>query len=205
MPRTFIDVTQPISERLPVWPGDQPVGMASSRDELPRITRLSLGSHTGTHLDAPAHFFPDGATVESLPLDVLIGPAWVVHVPGREPITAEELAGAVPAGTTRLLIRTGNPAPPPAAFDPAYVALGSRRRGVASGTRHPPGRHRCALRRSFRGERFPGAPRFACRGGRDRRKPGAGRRCGRRLRADLPAAAPRRLRRRTGTGYRDAT
>jgi arylformamidase len=54
---------------------------------------------------------------------VLIGPAWVVHLPGREPITAEKLAEAVPAGTTRLLIRTGTPAPAPAAFDPAYVAL----------------------------------------------------------------------------------
>ena len=44
----------------------------------------------------------------SLPLDVLIGPAWVAWLSGRGPITAEKLAGAVPAGTTRLLIRTEN-------------------------------------------------------------------------------------------------
>ncbi len=108
MPRIFIDVTLPISEALPVWPGDQPVEIVRPRDEAAAIERLSLSCHTGTHVDAPAHFFPDGDTVESLPLDLLIGPAWVVHAAGREPITAEQLAATVPAGITRLLIRTEN-------------------------------------------------------------------------------------------------
>lgn len=125
MSRTFIDITLPISDQLSVWPGDPPIAISSSRDQLPRLMHVSLGNHAGTHVDAPAHFIADGATVDLLPLETLIGPAWVVHLPGVAAITAAALAGAgIPPATPRLLIRTDNSdRPVTPVFDPTYVAL----------------------------------------------------------------------------------
>lgn len=121
MPPKFIDVTLPISAHLAVWPGDPPVEIVWPDEALPAFARLSLGNHTGTHVDAPAHFVRGGATAEALALETLIGPAWVVHLPGVAAVTAATLeAAAIPPGVPRLLIRTDNsarakiaPAPPP--------------------------------------------------------------------------------------------
>jgi arylformamidase len=124
MPRTLIDVTQRISARLPVWPGDPPVHVAAVSDGLPMVSGLSMSCHAGTHVDAPAHFVPEGAGVDALPLDVLIGPAWVAHFAGRGPLTAQVFAGAaIPTGTVRLLIRSTNSDRVVDAFDPDFVAL----------------------------------------------------------------------------------
>jgi arylformamidase len=146
MPRTLIDVTQRISEQLPVWPGDPPVyvtrvsddllpdegrrtkdeGLHVTRvsDGLPMVSGLSMSCHAGTHVDAPAHFLAGGAGVDALPLDVLIGPAWVVHLGGWGPLTANMLAeAAIPTGTVRLLIRSDNSDGVVEAFDPDFVAL----------------------------------------------------------------------------------
>jgi len=146
MPRTLIDVTLPISDKLPVWPGDPPVyitrvsddllpdegrrtkdeGLHVTRvsDGLPMVSGLSMSCHAGTHVDAPAHFLAGGAGVDALPLDVLIGPAWVAHLGGRDPLTASMLAeAAIPAGTVRLLLRSANSDRVSEAFDPDFVAL----------------------------------------------------------------------------------
>jgi arylformamidase len=102
------DISLPISNDLPVWPGDSTVRIVRD-DSLPAVSEITLGSHTGTHVDAPAHFFKDGATVDQLPLDALVGPAWVAYVPGPGPITAGQLAAAdIPDGPIRLLLRTDN-------------------------------------------------------------------------------------------------
>ena len=124
MPRTLIDVTQLISEQLPVWPGDPPVLVTRVSDDLPLVSGLSMSCHAGTHVDAPAHFLQDGVGVDALPLDVLIGPAWVVRFAGRGPLTSDLFAGgAIPTGTVRLLIRSDNSDSVVEAFDPDFVAL----------------------------------------------------------------------------------
>jgi kynurenine formamidase len=74
-------------------------------------TTLSLYSHCGTHMDAPRHFLPEGATIDSLPLEACIGPARVVDltpVRPRERITVDRLGPCrqeIRPGD-RLLIRT---------------------------------------------------------------------------------------------------
>jgi arylformamidase len=109
------DVTVPISARMPVWPGDRRVRVEQvqsiSRGDAANVSRLHLNSHTGTHVDAPSHFLPQGLTVDRLPLDLLVGRAIVVDVePGeRLAITPLELASVqLPRDTTRVLIRTRN-------------------------------------------------------------------------------------------------
>lgn len=125
MKRLLIDISQPLHSGLPTWPGDPPVAMARLGDGVPAVSQISLGTHTGTHVDPPAHFIPGAATVDQLPLDVLVGPAWLAHISGRGPITARRLEdAAIPDETLRLLLRTDNSARPGAAFDPDFVALG---------------------------------------------------------------------------------
>lgn len=70
---------------MPVYPGDPAVSIAHAlsieRDGV-AVARLTLGSHTGTHLDAPAHSVPGGRTVEQLDLELLDGTARILHVRG---------------------------------------------------------------------------------------------------------------------------
>ncbi|MDR7427254.1 MAG: cyclase family protein [Armatimonadota bacterium] len=75
------------------------------------VTEIRLPSHIGTHVDAPRHWLTEGVGVEGLPLEVLVGPADVLHLEGRpEPgqITATDLAEAARAAAApRWLLATG--------------------------------------------------------------------------------------------------
>ena len=107
------DISLPLSESLVVWPGDPPVRITQpshlDRGDLYTVSRLELGAHVGTHVDAPAHFVPGGAGVDRLALEWLVGPAQVVHVPDAAVLTAEVLTGlSISPGTERLLFRTRN-------------------------------------------------------------------------------------------------
>ena len=69
-------------------------------------------------------FLPGGAGVDDLPLDILIGPAWVAHFIGQSPLTAGLFAAAaIPEGSVRLLIRTDNSDRPVGAFETDFVSL----------------------------------------------------------------------------------
>jgi len=70
---------------MPVYEGDPSVEIAAwsamSKGDSANVSFLHLGAHTGTHVDAPAHFITDAARIDSLPLEILMGPARVVRVP----------------------------------------------------------------------------------------------------------------------------
>ena len=108
------DISLPISPDMPVWPGDPAVVLeqVSSMDAgaHDNVSRLACGVHTGTHVDAPHHFLNDHRTVESLALDILVGPALVVQVADEvDVVTADVLEkAAIPSGTLRLLLKTCN-------------------------------------------------------------------------------------------------
>lgn len=101
------DLSQPITAGMAVWPGDPQVHVESitSPDSV-TVSRLVLGSHTGTHVDAPAHLTPGGRTVDALPLSALIGDAWVVEVPSVGLVEVADLlaVGWLPE-CRRLLLR----------------------------------------------------------------------------------------------------
>jgi len=128
-PAFILDVSRAISADLPAWPGDplvQVTPLSVADGTGPAVSHLSLSSHSGTHVDAPAHYLAGGVTVDRLPLDVLIGAAWLAHVPGGGHVTAAKLAGAaIPAGITRLLIRTENSERVAVGgrFEPGFLAL----------------------------------------------------------------------------------
>jgi len=95
-----------------VWSGDPPVRVEPrlriARGDQANVSELCLGSHTGTHVDPPYHFDDHGAKVDELPLECLLGPAWVYDLGSGTRICAADLQQAVPPGTLRLLLKTSN-------------------------------------------------------------------------------------------------
>ncbi len=111
----IIDLSPTISPETPVWPGDPAVRLTRpaslERGDPFTLTELAMSAHTGSHVDAPAHYVRGGAGVDALPLDAMIGPALVADAGDADAITADVLAGLnLPPGTQRLLLRTRNSA-----------------------------------------------------------------------------------------------
>lgn len=79
------DLTHPVADGMMVYPGDPAVHLAPAL-ELERdgaaVTALELGSHTGTHVDAPSHTVAGGRTMADVSLDELVGDALVLHLDG---------------------------------------------------------------------------------------------------------------------------
>ncbi|HEU4996900.1 MAG TPA: cyclase family protein [Gemmatimonadaceae bacterium] len=112
---SFYDISVPVVNGGMTYPGNPEILIAPSsqvaRGDSANVSRLEFGSHTGTHVDAPRHFFDDGAPVDAMPLDALIGPAQVVVMADDvRSVTAEHLRPSVRSGVQRVLIRTRNSA-----------------------------------------------------------------------------------------------
>lgn len=81
------DISYPLRAGFPVWPGHLPLTMelteSHENGDGVQLTRFGMGAHTGTHLDAPRHFLAGGSLVDSIALNVLIGPVLVVRYGGE--------------------------------------------------------------------------------------------------------------------------
>jgi arylformamidase len=110
----IFDISVPIHPEMAVWAGDPAVvvervkSMADGAHD--NVSRIDLGVHTGTHVDAPLHFLADGVGVERVSLDALIGPALVVDATHLERhLDANAMATlAIPDGIERVLLKTSN-------------------------------------------------------------------------------------------------
>ncbi|MCC7364360.1 MAG: cyclase family protein [Dehalococcoidia bacterium] len=111
---TWIDISVPIRPGMVTFEGDPAVSMRRVADmaagAICNLSAVACGSHTGTHIDAPAHFIPGAPAVDAIPLDALVGPVFVADATGR---TAHLDAAAVaalriPPGTERLILKTDN-------------------------------------------------------------------------------------------------
>ena len=123
------DVTVPISNDLPVYPGDPPVVvtplMTFESGDIAAVSQLCCSTHAGTHIDPPAHFIPGGMSIDQIPLDRLVGPCRVLDTGDIPVITAEWLGGQELDGVTRLLFKTRNSTfwPHEQFFRPDFVYL----------------------------------------------------------------------------------
>jgi arylformamidase len=130
----LIDITRPLTAAVPVWPGEpQPRAellLAIARGDVANVTVVTLGTHAGTHADAPSHFLEGAPGAEAIPPEALLGDAWIADLRGGHgPIGAAEIEGAgVPEATERLLLRTLDAARPG-----GEVPAGDVRRLDASG------------------------------------------------------------------------
>jgi arylformamidase len=110
--KKILDITFPLSANLTVWPNDPPVRMEAIREAgkgaRSTISRLEMGSHSGTHLDAPSHFIEGGGTVDALDLDILIGECLAAEVEA-DAITAEVIDSLnIPDDVQRVIFKTRN-------------------------------------------------------------------------------------------------
>ncbi len=107
------DVTVPIRAGMPIYEGDPGVNVeawsALARGDSANVSFLHFGAHTGTHVDAPAHFIEGARKIDALSLKVLIGPARVVRVPDEvNEIDSDFLAGCDLNSVERVLFHTRN-------------------------------------------------------------------------------------------------
>jgi arylformamidase len=112
---TIYDITVPIHATMPVYEGDPGVKIeawsAFAKGDSSNVSTLNFGAHTGTHVDAPAHFIEGARRIDALPLEVLIGPARVVRVADNlNEITPEFLERCDLSGIERLIFHTRNSA-----------------------------------------------------------------------------------------------
>jgi arylformamidase len=110
----LLDVSVPLAPGMPTYPGNpefdlQPVKRIADGGSS-NNSRLVLGTHTGTHVDAPRHFFDDAAGVDELALNLLLGRARVVEIQKRGGIVAEDLQAAGLREDLRVLLKTPNSA-----------------------------------------------------------------------------------------------
>jgi arylformamidase len=106
----IVDVSMPLSGDSPVYPGDAPfertVRAADETQSNIIVSRLVMSAHMGTHVDAPRHFFPEGVTVDRIPLEILMGKARLIEIPGAGRIERAELAAFDLRDDIRLLVKT---------------------------------------------------------------------------------------------------
>ena len=114
---SWIDISQPLSANIAVWPGDTPfqyiVSCTKEESGSVNIGSLTMSTHTGTHIDAPFHFDNNGQRVLDLNVSVYVGKARVIDVSSYESIGREQLETFELEGVKRLLLKaksSNNPA-----------------------------------------------------------------------------------------------
>ncbi len=112
MSQPWTDVSVPLHPGLVHWPGDPRFEIervsALERGDPATVSKLTMGVHTGTHMDAPAHFLRGGATIDTLPLDATMGPARVIAISDPESVKPAELRSHRVNRGERILLRTRN-------------------------------------------------------------------------------------------------
>ena len=105
----IIDISQPLHAGMTVYPGDPPLTSRTCLSFLKgdgcEVSEITIGTHCGTHIDAPRHMIPGGKGIAYFPLDCFIGPCRVLTIPNQE-ITQEMLAAFSVKTGERILLRT---------------------------------------------------------------------------------------------------
>jgi len=107
----LLDVTVPLDASLPVYPGNTPFTLEPIKriatGGSSNLSTLHLSAHAGTHVDAPRHFFDDGAGADTLAIELLCGRARVLNVSSRSRIEPGDLS-ELGHEDVRVLIKTRN-------------------------------------------------------------------------------------------------
>ena len=114
MPSTWIDISVPLRNGMVHWPGDPPVTITKTKDmahgDSCTVSTLDMGSHTGTHMDAPGHFIRSARGIDAMPFEVTVGPARVLEIRDPVSIKLEELRRYGIRRGERILFKTQNSA-----------------------------------------------------------------------------------------------
>lgn len=109
-----IDISTPLREDMPTYPGDPPFRRAAARSRAKgdgaEVSLLTLSSHAGTHVDVPFHFIEGGADLSAVALGPFVGPCRVVDATGRARVDAADIDAWAPVHAERILFKTDNSA-----------------------------------------------------------------------------------------------
>ena len=112
MNNEWFDISVSLYSGMVNWPGDPAVSITPlleiERGNACNVSLLTMGSHTGTHIDAPRHFIRDGKSLDEMPLDVTVGRARVIEINNPVVITVEELSKHHIQPGERILFKTRN-------------------------------------------------------------------------------------------------
>lgn len=113
----IFDISVQITPFMPVWPGDPPVEIQQvaemSTGDSANVSRITIGVHCGTHIDAPKHFFDAGKTIGQIPLEKLIGEVLVMDIDHEEDVISDHVIKQHPhrpllENATKVIFRTRN-------------------------------------------------------------------------------------------------
>lgn len=108
----LIDISQPLREGMPVWPGDTEfnftLNWTKAQSGSVNVGSITMSAHTGTHIDAPFHFDNNGKKVLDLDINLYVGKVRVIEVSGTERIDRGALAPFDLEGVSRVLIKTNS-------------------------------------------------------------------------------------------------
>lgn len=104
----YLDITYPLSALTSVYEGDPIFTIQPIQQEPYYVSSITLGSHTGTHIDAPLHYIKGGKSISQLPLETFCGPAKVLHIQHTNYITIDHIAKEPIAENDIILFRTDN-------------------------------------------------------------------------------------------------
>jgi arylformamidase len=114
MTQNWIDISVPLYSGMAHWPDNPAVSIERmldiERGDPCNVSKLSMGAHTGTHMDAPLHFLRDGEGIDAAPFAATIGPARVIEIFDPVSIKTEELRQHEPRPGERILFKTRNSA-----------------------------------------------------------------------------------------------
>ncbi|VTU39686.1 Kynurenine formamidase [Variovorax sp. PBS-H4] len=146
------DISPPVHEGAPVFPGDTPYRQRWAATIAPgcpvNVSEITLSPHVGAHADAPLHYDPQGASIGAVDLSPYLGPCRVIHAIARGPLVEwAHIAHAVHDLPPRVLVRTYERAPVDrwdgalAAYAPATIerlaALGVKLIGIDTASIDP--------------------------------------------------------------------
>ncbi len=126
--QTAYDVTMTVHPDMLIWPGNAGVEMLTVKSiacgDSSNLSELRIGTHTGTHVDAPRHFLDGASGIDALPPDTLLGPARLFQLPDADCIDRRVLDTLELDEMTRVLFGTRNTALlHKGEFDPSFVFL----------------------------------------------------------------------------------
>ena len=108
----WIDVSIPLRNAMVHWPGDSPFEISPVRDieqgDTVTLSRVTMGSHSGTHIDAPKHFIRNGVDISMMPFDAMVGIARVIEIHDPHSIKPDELINHRIRRGERILFKTRN-------------------------------------------------------------------------------------------------
>jgi len=108
----WIDISVPLHTGMVHWPGDASFErhstLALARGDACNLSEIRGSAHTGTHMDAPLHFFEGGLAIDAMPIAATVGPARVIEIHDPRLIRIAELEPYHPAQGERLLFKTAN-------------------------------------------------------------------------------------------------